>query len=216
MKVYETSRRIMLTLKTVVVGPLTTNCYVVGCDETKKAAIIDPGAEPNRILQTVTENALKPEFIINTHGHIDHISANAAVKEKTGSPILIHKDDAWLLTPKNDNFNMFFPQSKPSPPPDRLLEEGDLIKFGKVALRVIHTPGHTPGGICLSYQKVLFTGDTLFAGGIGRSDLAGGSEKALMNSIRSKILAFDDGVTIYPGHGSSSTVGHERRYNPLL
>jgi len=138
-----------INIELLIVGPLETNCYIVSCEKTHAAVVIDPGAEPQNILTVVRENNLSLRFIINTHGHIDHISGNAAVKEATGAPILIHKDDASLLQSGNNELAFYFSESGHSSPADRLLKDGDVIQFGKVALRVVHTPGHTPGGICL-------------------------------------------------------------------
>jgi hydroxyacylglutathione hydrolase len=202
-------------LELLTVGPLETNCYIVSCEATGEAVIIDPAAETPSILRTVSENKLKLRFIINTHGHIDHTFGNAAIKEMTGVPILIHKDDAPMLTAEKSELAFYFPERKHLPP-DRFLKDGDVISFGKVEFRVIHTPGHTPGGICLHRGKILFTGDTLFAGGVGRTDLSGGSSETLFNSIKMKLLIFSDDTVIFPGHGPSSTIGHERRCNPFL
>jgi len=205
-----------INIELLTVGSLGTNCYIVSCEKTQEAVVIDPGAEPQSILKVVQENQLSLRFIINTHGHIDHVSGNATIKAATGVPLLIHKDDASLLQEENNELVLYFPESEPSPPADRLLKEGDMIQFGTVTLKVIHTPGHTLGGICLHRGKILFTGDTLFAGGVGRTDLTGGSSEVLIDSIKTKLLVFSDDTTIFPGHGSSSTIGQERRYNPFL
>jgi len=205
-----------INIELLTVGPLETNCYIVNCEKTQEAVVIDPGAESQNILKTVQENQLELRFIINTHGHVDHVSGNAAVKKAMGVPILIHKDDASMLQAENNPLAVFLPESEPSPPADRLLKDGDVIRFGKVTLRVIHTPGHTLGGVCLHRGKILFTGDTLFARGVGRTDLKGGSSEDLADSIKRKILVFSDDTIIFPGHGPSSTIGQERRYNPFL
>jgi len=205
-----------INIELLTVGPLETNCYIVNCEKTQEAVVIDPGAEPQNILKTTRENQLELRFIINTHGHIDHVSGNATVKAAMGVPILVHKGDASMLQAENNQLAVCFPESEPSPPADRLLKDGDVIRFGKVTLRVIHTPGHTLGGVCLHRGNILFTGDTLFAGGVGRTDLKGGSSEFLADSIRTKLLVFSDDTIIFPGHGPSSTIGQERRYNPFL
>ncbi|KYH32358.1 MBL fold metallo-hydrolase [Neomoorella mulderi] len=204
-------------LKTLVVGPIGTNCYLVGCQETKEGAVIDPGAEGERILAAAREAGLKIRYIINTHGHIDHIGANGAIKNATGAAILIHRDDAPFLTEPGRNLSVLMGTRVSSPGADRLLQEGDTITIGRtITLTVIHTPGHTPGGICLQGEGLIFTGDTLFAGSIGRTDFPGGSFNQLLNSIKEKLFVLDDELEIYPGHGPASTIGAERADNPFF
>lgn len=204
-------------LKTLVVGAIETNCYLVACPETREAAVIDPGAEGQRILQAVAENGLRVKYIINTHGHGDHIAANGTVKEATGAEILIHQDDAVYLTDPKKSLLAFMGANKPEPPADRTLREGDVVEIGAtVRLEVIHTPGHTPGGICLKAGNVIFAGDTLFAGSVGRTDFPGGSYSKLISSIKEKLLRYQDDVEVYPGHGPGTTIGEERAYNPYL
>jgi len=184
------------------VGWLATNCYVVSCEETKQAAIIDPGleneTEADLILDYIKKNGLQVKYIINTHGHPDHISGNAAMKEATGASILIHETHQGRANP------------------DQRLKEGDEISVGNFKLKVLHTPGHTKGGISLVGDNVVFTGDTLFAGSIGRTDFAGGSFQEIMQSIKTKLLTLPDNFTVYPGHESFSTIGDEKKYNPFL
>jgi glyoxylase-like metal-dependent hydrolase (beta-lactamase superfamily II) len=194
------------------------NCYIVGCEETAKAAVIDPGAEPERILEALKKSRLKPVYIVNTHGHPDHVSANAPVKRRTSALILIHELDASLLSsPRLDSeIELLLDVGENSPPPDRLLKDGETIRVGKVTFQVLHTPGHTPGSICLLAEGSLFTGDTLFAGSVGRTDLPGGSPEALRNSLQRKLLPLDDGLTVYPGHGPPSTLGYEKKHNLFL
>lgn len=203
---------------TFTAGMFETNCYIVWCEKTKEAVVIDTSAEANKILNEIKKNQLILKYIINTHGHIDHISVNAEIKQSTGALILIHKDDAWLLDIETQKSDRFAPMllKIPSPPPDRLLKEGDIIKFGQEHLRVIHTPGHSPGGICLINKGIIFTGDTLFAQGIGRTDFPRGSYDQLITSIKEKLFVLDDNLETYPGHGPSSTIGYEKRYNPFL
>ncbi|MDK2816391.1 MAG: hydroxyacylglutathione hydrolase [Moorella sp. (in: firmicutes)] len=204
-------------LKNLVVGPIGTNCYLVGCQETKEGAIIDPGAEGERILAVAREAGLKIRYIINTHGHIDHIGANGTIKNATGAAILIHNNDAPCLTDPGRNLSVLMGARERSPAADRLLQDGDTITIGRtITLTVIHTPGHTPGGICLKGEGLIFTGDTLFAGSIGRTDFPGGSFNQLLNSIKEKLFVLEDNLKIYPGHGPASTIGAERAENPFF
>jgi len=193
----------------IVVGEVKANCYVIGCEETKKIVIIDPGDEPEKIKKIIGEKNLKPEIIINTHGHIDHISANDAF----GLPVYIHRLDAEFLKEPDKNLSTFFAVPYTCNCETRLLEDGDVIEVGKLTFTVIHTPGHTPGGICLKTDNVVFTGDTLFCNGVGRTDFTGGSEEKLFKSIREKLFILSDETVIYPGHGPSSTIGKEKQRN---
>ncbi|NPV29679.1 MAG: MBL fold metallo-hydrolase [Firmicutes bacterium] len=206
-----------MVVKCLAVGPMQANCYLVWCEETKEALVIDPGGEGERILAEIKREQLQVRYIVNTHGHVDHIAANREVKEGTGARILIHSEDAPLLTSPNLNLSIYVGIPVQGPRADMLLCEGEEITVGKqVRLSVLHTPGHTRGGICLSAGDAIFTGDTLFAGSIGRTDFPGGSYQELLNSIKSKILPNHDDVVIYPGHGPTSTVGYERKHNPFL
>lgn len=206
-----------MLVKCLAVGPMLANCYLVWCEETKEALVIDPGGEGGRILAEIKRKQLQVKYIVNTHGHVDHIAANREVKEGTGGKILIHAEDAPLLTSPNLNFSMYMGIPVKGPTAEVLLCEGEEIILGsRVELAVIHTPGHTRGGICLKADDAIFTGDTLFAGSIGRTDFPGGSYQELLDSIKNKILCCDDDCIVYPGHGPPSTVGHERTYNPFL
>ncbi|MBO8169739.1 MAG: MBL fold metallo-hydrolase [Thermoanaerobacteraceae bacterium] len=204
-------------VKTIVVGALATNCYLVGCEKTKKAALIDPGDDGEKILAAVKQSGFQVDYIINTHGHVDHIGANKNVKEATGAQLLIHKDDADFLTNPSKNLSGLMAKQNTGPAADRLLDDGDKINIGNtVTLEVLHTPGHTPGGICLKGEDVIFTGDTVFAGSIGRTDLPGGSYTTIINSIREKLMALEGDFTLYPGHGPASTLREEKVSNPFL
>jgi glyoxylase-like metal-dependent hydrolase (beta-lactamase superfamily II) len=201
----------------VVSGGYAANCYILGCEETKEAAVIDPGGDGAVIAALLNKGGLTAKYIINTHGHIDHIAGNAEVKEKTGAQILIHAEDKDMLTEARRNLSGFMGASIVSPPADRTLEEGEVILVGNtVKLEVIHTPGHTRGGICLKTEDLVFTGDTLFAGSIGRSDFPGGNHHTLISSIKEKLLTLDDDTVVFPGHGPRSTIGEERAANPFL
>jgi len=194
-----------LILKTLVVGPIQSNCCIIGCERTREAAVIDPGGDADRILITLAKDKLRCVYIINTHGHFDHSADNKRLKEVTGAQLLIHQADAPMILHQSD-----------SPPPDRYLGEGDIITFGDISLKVLHTPGHSPGGISLVTDKIVFVGDTLFAGSIGRTDFLGGDYEGLLRNVRKKIFTLGDDVVIYPGHGPKTTVGRERKTNPFF
>lgn len=200
----------------VIVGPLETNCYVVFCPDTKECAIIDPGAEAERIVSVINSLALKPVMILNTHGHVDHTGANVEIKERYNIPILLHEADLPLLEESIQlEFGLML-GAKPTPNPDRLLTDQDEIKIGNFSLKVIHTPGHTPGSVCFYTEGTLFSGDTLFCGGVGRTDLPGGSWKELARSLKTKIMTLPDTTVVLPGHGPKTTIGDERESNYFL
>lgn len=205
-----------MKIHAMVVGSLATNCYVVYCEATRKAAVIDPGGSAEAITAFIRRENLDVDYIINTHGHADHVWANMKVKEATGAPILIHEADAGMLTSPQRNLSVFLGGNATCGPADQLLKEGDTIAFGAVELAVLHTPGHTPGGISLLAGPVLFSGDTLFAESVGRSDLPGGSHSQLIASIVDKLMPLDDKTRVLPGHGPETTIGWERTHNPFI
>ncbi|MBF0291483.1 MAG: MBL fold metallo-hydrolase [Nitrospinae bacterium] len=205
------------TIDTVVVSPLDVNCYIFGCEDHKTCAVIDPGDSAARIMEKVEARGYKLAMIINTHAHADHTGANAKLKSASGALIHIHEADAPILVHPSMSDMSVYLGIEPSPPADVLLKDGDMLKVCPCAeLTVIHTPGHSPGGICLLSGKTLFTGDTLFRFSVGRSDLPGGDGKTLIKSITEKLFPLPDDVTAYPGHGESSTIGDEKKYNPFL
>ncbi len=205
-------------IKTIVVGPLEANCYVVAPGDTADALVIDPGADPGTILEAVRERKFNVTHIVDTHAHVDHTGANFALKAALGPDVLlcIHREDAGALKDAMLNLSGLLEIDVEVAEPDLLLDDGSRIEVAGTGFEVIHTPGHTPGGICLLAGKHLFTGDTLFAGGVGRVDLPGGNGEKLVGSIREKILSLDGDTRIYPGHGPASTVDRERRTNPFL
>ena len=199
----------------LVVGPLASNCYIVGSEFNKEGMIIDPGDEAKRILKKVEELKLDIKSIVLTHGHIDHIGALKEVKEATKAEVAIHGDDAGII--QGQALNTLFDISYPiPPPPDKLLKDGDSIDIGDLHFLVVHTPGHTQGGISLLGEGVVFTGDALFNYGIGRTDLPGGNSNQLMNSLHTKLMVLPDNTVVYPGHGPDTTIGAEREANPFL
>jgi len=200
----------------LVVGPIQANCYVLGCERTKEAAVIDPGGDVDKILMTLTKDKLHCVTIINTHGHFDHTGDNKRLKEVTGAKLVIHRADAPMILQQGSNGSLWGMEVEDSPPPDLYVEERDVITFGDISLQVLHTPGHSRGGISLLSDKMVFVGDTLFAGSIGRTDLPGGDYETLIRNVKEKIFPLGDDVVIYPGHGPKTTVGRERRSNPFF
>ncbi|NOX35238.1 MAG: MBL fold metallo-hydrolase [Deltaproteobacteria bacterium] len=205
-----------MIIKKLEVGPIMANCYILGCKLTKEAAVIDPGDDADRILMALSKSGLKVKYLINTHGHFDHVGANKRMKEVTGAKLAIHPDDEIMLDELSSSASMFGLSAENSPPADILLKDGDEITFGKITLKVIHTPGHSKGGVCFYTKGHLFSGDTLFAGSIGRTDLEGGDYDTLISSIKQKLLGLDDETKVHTGHGPETTIANEKRMNPFL
>ncbi|MBI5885510.1 MAG: MBL fold metallo-hydrolase [Deltaproteobacteria bacterium] len=205
-------------LKTIIVGALEVNCYILWDVESRDAFVIDPGGDGPKVLKAVEKERLIVRYIVNTHGHFDHVGSDGEVKAALGAPIAIHGSDAELMSEAHEHGVFFGVHAEPQPPPDILLKHGSELKAGSLTLRVMHTPGHTHGGVCLyeEAEGLLFTGDTLFAGSIGRTDLGGGSFDVIMNSIKKRLLPLGDEVVVLPGHGSESTIGAERRTNQYI
>jgi glyoxylase-like metal-dependent hydrolase (beta-lactamase superfamily II) len=196
-------------------GSFGSNCYIVGDEVSKEGMIIDPGDEGSEIIKQVKALGLSIKIIVLTHSHIDHIGGLAEVKKATGAEIAIHETEAPFLLKQPWRMD-FMPPTPPSPSAGRLLKEGDTVTVGKLKFKVLHTPGHTIGGICLSGDGVVFTGDTLFNFSVGRADFPGSDYGQEMNSIRNKLMVLPDNTKVYPGHGPASTIGTERRGNPFL
>lgn len=205
-----------MILMRLVVGPLQVNCYILADEKTKDAVVIDPGDDAEDILRVIREKGLTVKYIVNTHAHFDHVGANHQLKEATGAEILLHEKDAVVLKSSSAHAAAFNVKTTASPPADRFVQHGDVISAGEVSLKVLHTPGHSPGGICLVEQGVVFTGDALFAGSIGRADLPGGDLMTLLGAIKAHLLTLPDETRVFPGHGPDTTIGDERRDNPFL
>ena len=200
-----------------VVGPLGCNCFIVGDPVSKRAIVIDPGGDAQGIVSTLVDKELTVTAIVATHAHFDHLVAAEALREQTGAPFYMHDSDKPLLDWYEESGRMFLGIELGSPPSvDTAAGEGDVLKAGDVELAVIHTPGHSPGSISLMAPGAVFSGDTLFAGSIGRSDLPGGDGDTLLGVISSRLLTLDDAVAVYPGHGPATTIGKERASNPFV
>ena len=208
-----------MQIQQLTVGMMGVCCYLVSCEETGKGVVIDPGGDEERILKTSRKNGIEIIAIIATHGHPDHVCGNRRIKEASGAEIIMHHDDAEFFS--RPEVEEYFSQLglEASPPVDREIADNDTVSFGKEKLTVIHTPGHTPGGVCLYSAPNLFTGDTLFVGGVGRTDFPGGSSTELRDSIKEKLLGLPGDTVIWPGHGyggSRSTIAEESRNNPFI
>ncbi len=204
-----------MIIETLTVSPYETNCYVVGNQEGGIGIIIDPGDNAADIMRRVAELKLSIKYIVLTHGHIDHIGALKEVKEATGAQVAVHSADANMLQDKTLAFLLGMRMPK-QPEPDILLDDGQKIEVDGLALTVLHTPGHSQGSVCLLGEGVLFSGDTLFQEGIGRTDLPGGSYEAILRSIKTKLLTLPEETKVYPGHGPPTTIGEEKKFNPFL
>ena len=203
-----------MKIESIAVGAFCANCYFLV--ENNEAMVVDPGDDAKKLCDIIDRLKAKVIAIVNTHGHIDHIGANIAVHEHTGADIYIHEDDAEMLGDANLNLSLFTGGAVHAKSAHKQLRDGDELKLGGATLKVLHTPGHTPGGICLLGDGFVLTGDTLFQASVGRSDFPGGSHQQLINSIKTKLMVLDDEVIVYPGHGPSTTIGYERTRNPFL
>jgi len=205
-----------LVIHQLSVGPLQVNCFLVACQKTRDAMVVDPGEEGLRILQLAKSEGLEISKVVNTHGHFDHIGANQQVVESTGATLMLHAADLPLLQNARNHAEVYGLTVVPSPAPDRLLGQGDTFEVGEHTFSVFHVPGHSPGGICLLSEGHLFVGDVLFAGSVGRTDLPGGDFDALVEGVRERLFTLPDETIVHPGHGPDTTIGQERRMNPFV
>jgi hydroxyacylglutathione hydrolase len=206
-------------VKQMQVGGFAVFAYLVACKKTNEALVIDPAAEGDRILKEAASKGYTIKYIINTHSHVDHIMGNKYMKDVTGAEIVIHETEAPALGRQCGHSLQMF-GAEPSPPADKMVKDGDIITVGEVSLKVIHTPGHSPGSISLYHNGIVFTGDTLFVGAVGRTDLAGGSWEVLLSSVRTRLFTLPDETVVAPGHNygdtPKSTIGKEKVYNPYV
>lgn len=205
-----------MKIHALTVGALGVNCYILEDEATKEALLVDPGDEAGSILAEIEKRQLKVKYIVNTHGHADHIGANTEVKKALQVPLSIHREDADMLGDAKKNLSAFCGKPVFSPAADFFLEDSGQIVLGNTALTILHTPGHTPGGICLYTKGVLFSGDTLFAESVGRCDFPGGNMNELLAGIQKKLLILPDETVVYPGHGPATQIGWEKKHNLYL
>ena len=199
------------------VGPLACNCYVVGDPATKEAIVIDPGGDANALIEGLAELQLRVVAIVATHAHFDHLIAAEAVRAHTGAPFYMHPSDRPLLDWFQESALMFLGmETGPPPEVDTSAAEGDVLRAGSVELSVLHTPGHSPGSISLVHERAVFSGDTLFAGSVGRTDLPGGDTRTLVDAVKQKLFGLDLALPVYPGHGPATTLERERATNPFV
>lgn len=206
-----------MKLKQITVAPIGTNCYILACEKTGEAIIIDPGGESEKILNVIDEEGFSLKYIINTHAHIDHVGAVQEIQQEKNVPFLLHRDDEIFLEPAAfaESLKLFgFPDVSP-PKVSEFIDLNQTYSFGDCTFSILATPGHSPGGVCFLFEKAVFVGDTLFSGSIGRTDLPGGSMQTLMESIKTKLMTLDDSLTVYCGHMDSTTIGQERNFNPF-
>jgi hydroxyacylglutathione hydrolase len=211
-----------MILERRAVSPFYKNGFVIGCEETREGVIVDPGDEVEQLLDAVAQRKLSIVNILLTHAHLDHVTGVARAKREFNVPVWLHKDDNPLYEHVVEQGQMFGLRVEPQPPVDRFYEGEGPLRFGRYGVRVLHTPGHCPGGVCLAVAgqgdatPTLFVGDTLFAGSIGRTDLPGGDLETLLRSIRTVLFTFPDDAVVWSGHGEETTIGREKRTNPFL
>lgn len=209
----------MVFVETFPVGPLQCNCSIVACESTKEALVVDPGGDPEVIVEKVERHGFKVKYLLHTHAHFDHVLGSRKMKEKTGAQICLHEEDQWLYDNLDTQCRMFgFAPDEPLPV-DHYLSDEESVKIGELETKVIHTPGHTPGSLCYSLEKdepLLFAGDTLFNGGIGRTDLWGGSHDEIIKSISQRLMTLEDETKVIPGHGPETSIWTEKRQNPFI
>ena len=205
-----------MNVETFIVGPIEVNCYIVTCKKTNKAAVIDPGDNAADILKVVRSRSLDIEYILLTHGHFDHLGGVARIKKATNATVLMNKDDQYMVETAAQQAELFGLPVPGEFDVDRFVDESDIIEIGNLKASILTTPGHSKGSVCYLFDKCVFVGDTLFYGGVGRTDLEGGSFEQLVHSIKSKLFTLSDDVKVYCGHGPSTTIGREKKYNPFI
>ncbi|MBN4074861.1 MAG: MBL fold metallo-hydrolase [Alkaliphilus sp.] len=205
-----------MILKKTEVGVYSANCYIIADEQSREGIIIDPGGDADKIMKFVKDNKLLIKYIVLTHAHGDHIGGVNEVLSETDAVLCVHKDDLFILKDRKKNFTSQMRGPIVEIRDAKLLEDGDVLQVGDMSFKIIHTPGHSPGGICIYIKDVLFTGDTLFANNIGRGDLIGGDEAQLIRSIKARLMELPDATTAYPGHGPATRIGIERMTNPYL
>ena len=204
------------SVKSFEVGPVAANCYILKDIDSNEGMVIDPGGNPEKILSAIKEMGVEVKLIALTHGHFDHIGGLDKVKKALNVPVAIHEEDGEMLTDAKKNLSAFVGAPGEMEEADVLLKDGDNISFGGCSLKVIHTPGHTPGGVCFYGGGALFSGDTLFAGSVGRTDFPGSSTEDILDSIRNRLAKVSNATKVLPGHGPASTMGIERETNPFF
>lgn len=203
----------MIRYKTFVLGPLGTNCYLVYDEASSEGILVDPAEPSSEVKEYIEQNRINVKYILNTHGHADHIEGNAYF----GYPVLIHKDDEPYLEDPSKNLSVLHGGENPEMPQEvSNVADGDVVKLGGESCQLIHTPGHSPGGVCMKCGDLLFAGDTLFCDGVGRTDLPGGSYADLAKSVKEKLFSLPENTKVFPGHGPETTIGHEKHNNPYI
>ncbi len=205
-----------MIFKSLAVGPMQVNCFILACERTREGIIVDPGDDVPAILDLVREDDIRVVEVVATHGHFDHIGRAASAIRETGAPFAVHPGDRLMVENLPEIAAFFGLETDAAPEIGRFIEEGDAVRFGDESLRVLHTPGHAPGNVALTWPGQAIVGDALFAGSIGRTDLEGGDFEVLMRSIREKLFSLGDETEVYPGHGPFTTIGQERRTNPFI
>ncbi len=206
-----------MIVETIVVNHFQVNNYLVICEKTKEAALIDAGGDIDKVLNTAKKYNANIKYVLNTHGHVDHVAGICELKEKTGAKVFLHKDDNFLIGHYKDHAQIYGFQKENAPEIDEFIkEDGFEIKLGELVVKTIHTPGHSKGSVCYVIDNAMFAGDTLFCESVGRTDLPGGSYEELKDSIENKLFTLSDDIKVYPGHGASTSIGHEKKYNPFF